>query len=189
MKKKFTKYPKKINASWMFTGHSSFSFDFIVMYNYSDEVYNIVQSIVNKVFDENGKVVIEELRYGKYYIIEKEAVTGFVITEEKVYFEIKEDGKIVKAEMTNRPILGTLEFTKVDISTSEPLPNTLIEIYNENEVTTFYSSGNFEKCVYDNMQNLIYYQDIHGKWEKFGYDENGNMLCYQNDSGYWEKYS
>jgi len=87
--------------------------------------------------DENGKVVIEELRYGKYYIIEKEAVTGFVITEEKVYFEIKEDGKIVKAEMTNRPILGTLEFTKVDISTSEPLPNTLIEIYNENEELVF----------------------------------------------------
>ena len=87
--------------------------------------------------DENGKVVIEELRYGKYYIIEKEAVTGFVITEEKVLFEIKEDGKIVKAEMTNRPILGTLEFTKVDISTSEPLPNTLIEIYNENEELVF----------------------------------------------------
>ena len=83
--------------------------------------------------DENGKIVVEELRYGKFYIIEKEAETGFVITDEKVYFEIKEDGEIVKAEMTNRPILGTLEFTKIDISTSEPLPNTLIEIYNEND--------------------------------------------------------
>ena len=87
--------------------------------------------------DENGKIVVEELRYGKFYIIEKEAETGFVITDEKVYFEIKEDGEIVKAEMTNRPILGTLEFTKIDISTSEPLPNTLIEIYNENDELVF----------------------------------------------------
>ncbi|MBQ9072273.1 MAG: Cys-Gln thioester bond-forming surface protein [Bacilli bacterium] len=87
--------------------------------------------------DENGKIVVEELRYGKFYIIEKEAETGFVITDEKVYFEIKEDGEIVKAEMTNRPILGTLEFTKIDISTSEPLPNTLIEIYNENDELIF----------------------------------------------------
>ena len=102
------------------------------------EIYNENEELVfSGKTDENGKVVIEELRYGKYYIIEKEAVTGFVITEEKVYFEIKEDGKIVKAEMTNRPILGTLEFTKVDISTSEPLPNTLIEIYNENEELVF----------------------------------------------------
>ena len=99
----------------------------IEIYNENDEL------VFSGKTDENGKIVVEELRYGKFYIIEKEAETGFVITDEKVYFEIKEDGEIVKAEMTNRPILGTLEFTKIDISTSEPLPNTLIEIYNEND--------------------------------------------------------
>ena len=87
--------------------------------------------------DENGKVIIEELRYGKYYIIEKEAATGFVITDEKVFFEILENGKVVKAEMKNRPVYGTLEFTKTDLSTSEPLPNTLIEIYTENDELVF----------------------------------------------------
>lgn len=33
--------------------------------------------------------------------------------------------------MKDKPITGTLEFTKTDVSTGEPLPNTLIEIYNE----------------------------------------------------------
>ena len=103
----------------------------IEIYNENDEL------VFSGKTDENGKIVVEELRYGKFYIIEKEAETGFVITDEKVYFEIKEDGEIVKAEMTNRPILGTLEFTKIDISTSEPLPNTLIEIYNENDELVF----------------------------------------------------
>ena len=87
--------------------------------------------------DEKGKVIINELKNGKYYIIEKEPSSGFVITEEKVYFEIKEDGEIVKAQMKNKPILGKLEFTKVDISTSEPLPNTLIEIYTDKDELVF----------------------------------------------------
>ena len=87
--------------------------------------------------DEDGKVVIPELKVGKYYIIEKEAATGYVITDEKVYFEIKDNGEIVKAEMKNKPITGTLEFTKTDVSTGEPLPNTLIEIYNENDELIF----------------------------------------------------
>ncbi len=87
--------------------------------------------------DENGKVTIPKLKVGKYYIVEKEAATGYVITTEKVYFEIKENGEIVKAEMTNKPITGTLEFTKTDVSTGDPLPNTLIEIYNEKDELIF----------------------------------------------------
>lgn len=87
--------------------------------------------------DKDGKVVITDLKVGKYYIIEKEPATGYVITTEKVYFEIKENGEIVKAEMKNKPITGGLEFTKTDISTGEPLPNTTIEIYNEKDELIF----------------------------------------------------
>jgi len=83
--------------------------------------------------DENGKVVIDDLKVGKYYIVEKEAATGYTITDEKVYFELKENGEIVKAEMKDKPITGGLKFTKIDVSTSEPLPNTLIEIYNDKD--------------------------------------------------------
>lgn len=87
--------------------------------------------------DRNGKIVINNLKLGKYYILEKEAATGYTITDEKVYFEIKKNGEIVKAEMKDKPITGTLEFTKTDVSTSEALPNTLIEIYNEKDELIF----------------------------------------------------
>lgn len=88
------------------------------------------QKIFEGTTDINGKIVIENLSVGqKYYIIEKSPATGFVITDEKVYFEILEDGEVVKAEMKNKPITGKLEFTKVDFSTNDPIPNTLIEIY------------------------------------------------------------
>lgn len=87
--------------------------------------------------DGDGKIVITDLKIGKYYIIEKEASTGYLITKEKVYFELKENGEIAKAEMTNKPVTGTLEFTKTDLSTGEALPNTLIEIYNDKDELIF----------------------------------------------------
>jgi len=79
---------------------------------------------------EDGKIIIPELPTNiKFYIIEKEAATGFLISDEKVYFEILEDGEIVKANMTNEKIKGILEFLKVDES-GNPLADTEIEIYN-----------------------------------------------------------
>ena len=49
--------------------------------------------------DENGKIIIENLEYGKYYILEKEAPKGYKLNPEKMWFEIKNDGEVVKAIM------------------------------------------------------------------------------------------
>ena len=103
----------------------------IEIYNENDEL------IFSGRTDENGKVIITDLKVGKYYILEKEAATGYTITDEKIYFELKENGEITKTEMKDKPITGTLEFTKTDVSTGEPLPNTLIEIYNEKDELIF----------------------------------------------------
>ena len=89
--------------------------------------------IYSGITDENGEIVINKLKKGKYYFIEVEPATGYVITDEKVYFEITENNEIIKSEMTNRPITGSLIFSKIDFSTSEPLPNTLIEIYTDKD--------------------------------------------------------
>ena len=87
--------------------------------------------------NEEGKIVIDRLPQGKYYILEKEAPEGYKLNEEKMPFEIKENGEIIKSTMKDEDIAGTLEFTKLDFSNDNPLPNTLIEIYTEDDQLVF----------------------------------------------------
>lgn len=103
----------------------------IEIYTENDEL------VFNGKTDTDGKIIIPNLKVGKYYILEKASAAGYLITDEKVNFEILEDGEIIKAEMKNKPIIGTLEFTKIDISTGNPLANTLIEIYNDKDELVF----------------------------------------------------
>ena len=50
-------------------------------------------------------IIIEELRYGKYYVLEKEAPEGYILNEEKMFFEILEDGEVVKTTMVNEQVV------------------------------------------------------------------------------------
>ena len=85
------------------------------------------------VTDENGKFTFGPLKPGKYYYQESGAPLGYVLDDTLYPFEVKENGEIVKCTMTNKPIEGTLEITKVDISDGKLLPNAHFIIYDENK--------------------------------------------------------
>ncbi|MBO5477450.1 MAG: hypothetical protein J6A15_06855, partial [Clostridia bacterium] len=129
--------------------------------------------------DEEGKIVIDRLPQGKYYIIEKEAPEGYKLNEEKMPFEIKENGEIVKSTMKDEDITGTLEFTKLDFSNDNPLPNTLIEIYNADTDELVFSgrtddngTSTIEKLKYGN-----YY--ILEKEAPEGYELNSERMYFE----------
>ena len=70
------------------------------------EVYNEEDKLIfSGRTDENGKIIIDNLVVGKYYLLEREALDGYNINSEKMYFEIKENGEIVKSTMTNELIV------------------------------------------------------------------------------------
>ena len=114
--------------------------------------------IFSKRTDENGKITIRNLEYGDYYFLEKEAKEGYVLNDEKMYFSIKEDGKVIKSDVKNRKIIGSIEITKIDVSTSETLPNTLLSIYNMNDELIFSNRTDENgKIVINNLEYGKYY--------------------------------
>lgn len=71
------------------------------------EIYN--SNTNNLVFsgrtDDKGNIVLKNIEYGEYYLIEKEAPKGYQINPEKMYFSVDEDGKIIKIKMKDYKIV------------------------------------------------------------------------------------
>ncbi len=66
------------------------------------EIYNVDNELIFSSYtDSNGKIVVENLPIGKYKFIEKEAPSGYILNAEEHFFEIKENGEIVKSYLTN----------------------------------------------------------------------------------------
>lgn len=74
--------------------------------------------IFEGVTDENGKIVIDDLFVGKFKLYEVEAPEGYVLNPNAMEFEIKENGEIIKADMTNEQIV---EVPNTSISDSKVL--------------------------------------------------------------------
>ena len=95
----------------------------IEIYTEKDEL------IFEGITDEEGKIIIEELRYGRYYILEKEAPEGYILNTEKMYFEILEDGEIVKCTMTNEQVIIEVPNTLLDDNHLVEILGTLLIIF------------------------------------------------------------
>lgn len=70
---------------------------------------NDKQVVVEGRTDQEGKFTFDQLPAGKYAFQEFDAPKGYQIDETPIPFEIKEDGEIVKSEMTNAAIPETPE--------------------------------------------------------------------------------
>lgn len=66
---------------------------------------NTDEKIFEEFTNENGKIIIDNLYVSKFYIIESEAPEGYILNPEKMYFEILENGEIIKSTMINEKVV------------------------------------------------------------------------------------
>lgn len=95
-------------------------------FNILDSKDNVVETITT---NKNG-LAIGLLPYGTYTIQQITGEENYVLSED-IKVSIKEN-KIYEVNIKNLK-LSKLEFTKTDFSTDKPLPNTLIEIYQDDD--------------------------------------------------------
>lgn len=95
-------------------------------FNILDSKDNVVETITT---NKNG-LAIGLLPYGTYTIQQITGEENYVLSED-IKVSIKEN-KIYEVNIKNLK-LSKLEFTKTDFSTDKPLPNTLIEIYKDDD--------------------------------------------------------
>ena len=89
--------------------------------------------------DDNGMLEFDNVKIGKYYLIERNAPKYYKLSLDKVYFDVLSDGKIVNVEVSNERKKGKLLFIKTDGSGLKRLSNAYFKIYFKD----------FDKLVYD----------------------------------------
>lgn len=123
-------------------------------------IYEKNELIEELITNENGYASIEGLHFGKYYLKEIETVGNHVLDSEKYEFELINKESVVKINynitLENYLSKGSLDFTKRDFITGEPLPNTKIQIFtnNDNEERKLIFEGytdNSGKITIDNL--------------------------------------
>ena len=73
---------------------------------------------------ENGSFSFENIPYGVWLVREMKAPAGYVLSGEIFEVQITENGSVIElGNLENKPIIGELELTKLDVSTGKPLPN------------------------------------------------------------------
>ncbi|MBE6156378.1 MAG: hypothetical protein E7161_01350 [Firmicutes bacterium] len=94
-------------------------------------IYDLNDNLINEFITDKDGLIETIVEYGKYYYKEIETLKGYVLDEEKHYFEVLEENETIEKIVINRLIEGSFELTKTDFATGEPVAGALIEIYDE----------------------------------------------------------
>lgn len=79
------------------------------------QIYDEFENLIFEgMTDDNGKIIINKLKTGKYYLYEKQAPDGYILNTSLMFFEIKENGEIVKVNMPNEK--NIIEVPKTSVS-------------------------------------------------------------------------
>ena len=90
----------------------------IQIFYYDDNVEK-AKLIFEGVTDKDGNITIDNLFIGKFYIVESKAPEGYYLNNEKIFFEIKENGEIIKANMLDEKIQAKLKLIKIDMDSKK----------------------------------------------------------------------
>ena len=143
------------------------------------ELYNENDILIySGITDENGLLIAENLKIGKYYIKEVESPKYYVNNENKIYFNVNDNGLVIEKEIENNKGLGKLKIIKKDKENNNYLKNVKFNIY----------EFNTNKLLYEGITNEdgnIILELPYGKYYLIevesleGYKNNSNKTIFE----------
>ncbi|HHD2788479.1 TPA: SpaA isopeptide-forming pilin-related protein [Clostridium perfringens] len=102
--------------------------------------------------DDKGLVSLKGLEYGNYRVDEVKTLWNYVLNKEPIFFSVKENGKTIKLEMTNKKIRGSVELFKFDKDTNRPLEGVKFDLLNGDKKVGTYTTDNTGKITVNNLE-------------------------------------
>ena len=101
----------------------------IVKANTTFSVYKSDDTYVTDITTNNNGIAKSDLlRYGSYYLVEKTAPDGYTHSDEKLVYNITEDGKTYEAVLSNTRVKGQIKLSKEDsVTGKEPQGEATLE--------------------------------------------------------------
>ena len=112
--------------------------------------------------DKSGHATTKKLDKGTYYYQEIEVPDGYVKDDEIFEFQINKLNEVVKREVINYRVKGSLEIIKIDEDSKAPIEGVKFNILNSKGkvVTTVTTDKNGKAEVKDLVKGTYYYQEI-----------------------------
>ncbi|MGV2640833.1 thioester-forming surface-anchored protein [Clostridium perfringens] len=102
--------------------------------------------------DDKGLVSLKGLEYGDYRVDEVKTLWNYVLNKEPIFFSVKENGKTIKLQMTNKKIRGSVELFKFDKDTNRPLEGVRFDLLNGDKKVGTYTTDNTGKITVNNLE-------------------------------------
>ncbi|EOU1126056.1 Cys-Gln thioester bond-forming surface protein [Clostridium perfringens] len=106
--------------------------------------------------DDKGLVSLKGLEYGDYRVDEVKTLWNYVLNKEPIFFSVKENGKTIKLQMTNKKIRGSVELFKFDKETNRPLEGVKFDLLNGDKKVGTYTTDNTGKITVNNLEASNY---------------------------------
>ena len=106
--------------------------------------------------DDKGLVSLKGLEYGDYRVDEVKTLWNYVLNKEPIFFSVKENGKTIKLQMTNKKIRGSVELFKFDKDTNRPLEGVKFDLLNGDKKVGTYTTDNTGKITVNNLEASNY---------------------------------
>lgn len=129
-----------------------------VKFNILDADGNVVKTITT---NEKGLAGVQNIPYGTYYYQEVEAPENVIMDTNKYEFKIETDNQVIRKDIVNEKIKGSLKITKVN-EEDKPIANVKFEILNESkEVVQTLTTNNEGIAVSEELKpGKYFYKEV-----------------------------